>query len=520
MRILKDQNTNAMPLNKVTSRHQLQFLNLEEIIDDASAVRVIDSYIKLLDPEELGFKIKGKSTEGRPAFAVSYLIGLYLYCYQNKIRSSRTIEKAAKLNIELWWLLDHQQPGYKTIADFRKENGQAMLNLFNHFRDFCIELDLFGKQVIAIDGSKIRGQNSKKNNYNKKKIERHQEYSETKIKEYLAQLDSNDLSELESKNIKEKLARANKSKAKYDRLNEQLKQSDEDQISSVDQDARALLIRRNIVEVGYNIQSSVDNKHKLIAHIDLTNKQDVNSLSDMAIKTQQAFKLEQADQLTVLADKGYYSGEEIRKCHIEGIDTLVAIPRNSNPKRHPDFTKDKFIYDEQRDVLICPAKKELTSTGKILSKKEKKRTVKYKRYSLDKQTCHSCIYKQDCLSEKSRGGKYLERSETEPALERNRKLVKEKPDLYRQRQAIVEHPFGTIKRNWGYDYTLLRGKQKVKGEIALIALCYNFKRAMNILGKEGLNNIIKDLIERISSIFRLLVTSTIMTHYDNQLCLK
>lgn len=496
-----------MPLNKVDSRHQLQFLNLEEKVDQASEVRIIDSYIKLIDPKQLGFKIKGQSAEGRPAFGSSYLIGLYLYCYQNSIRSSRAIEKAAKLNVELWWLLDHQQPGYKTIADFRKDNGDAMMNLFNHFRDFCIELGLFGKQVVAVDGSKIRGQNSKKNNYNKKKIDRHQEYTTKKIKEYLAQLDSNDLSEAEFQDLTERLSKANRSKAKYEKLEEQLRQSDEDQISSIDPDARALMIKRNIVEVGYNIQSSVDNKNNLIAHIDLTNKQDVTSLSDMAIKTKQAFKLEHTDRITVLADKGYYSGDEISKCHINGIDTLVAVPKNSNPNRHPDFTKDKFIYDKEKDVLICPAKKQLTSTGNILSKKEKKRIVKYKRYSLDKQTCHSCIYKDDCLSEKSRGGKYLERSQTEPALERNRKQVSQNQKLYRQRQAIVEHPFGTIKRNWGYTYTLLRGKEKVKGEIALIALCYNFKRAMNILGNKGLNKILKDLSKRISDTFQFLITT-------------
>jgi len=495
-----------MPLNKVDSRHQLQFLNLEEVVDDASEVRLIDSYIKLLDPADLGFEIKGESAEGRPAFAVNYLIGLYLYCYQNRIRSSRAIEKAAKLNVELWWLLDHQQPGYKTIANFRKDNSQAMVNLFGHFRDFCIELGLFGKKLIAIDGSKIRGQNSKKNNYNKKKIDRQHEYSSKNVEEYLSQLDANDLSEFERQKLEQKLSRANKSKAKYELLDERLKQSDEDQISTSDEDARALLIRRNIVEVGYNIQSSVDAKHNLIAHIDLTNEQDVNSLSDMAIDTKNAFKLEEQDRLTALADKGYYSGAQIDKCHQNDIDTLVAIPKNSSPNKHPDFTTDKFKYDKKEDVLICPADNKLTTTGKILSKKDKKRIVKYRRYSLDKQTCHNCKFKDNCLSEKQRGGKYIERKLTQEALDKNRVDVQQNQEQYRKRQSMVEHPFGTIKRNWGYTYTLMKSKQKVKGEIALIALCYNFKRAMKILDKEELKKAIEAFFSKISIFLRYVVT--------------
>ena len=494
-----------MPLNKVDSRHQLQFLNLEELVDLASEVRLIDSYLKLLDPKVLGFKVKGESSEGRPAYAVKYLIGLYLYCYQNKTRSSRDIEKAAKLNVELWWLLDYQKPGYKTISDFRKDNGQAMVKLFGHFRDFCIELGLFGKKIIAIDGCKIRGQNSKKNNYNKKKIDRQHEYSTNKVKEYLSQLEANDLSEIERQKLEKKLSNANKSKAKYELLDEQLKQSDEDQISTSDEDARALLIRRNIVEVGYNIQSSVDAKHNLIAHIDLTNEQDVNSLSDMAISTKNAFKLEEQERLTALADKGYYSGNQIDKCHQNDIDTLVAIPKNSSPKKHPDFTTDKFKYDKKEDVLICPAHKKLTCTGKILTKKDKKRTVKYKRYSLGKQTCHSCPFKNDCLSKNQRGGKYIERKTTHTALDKNRVDVKQRQEQYRKRQSIVEHPFGTIKRNWGYTYTLLRSKKKVKGEIALIGLCYNFKRAMNIIGKEELKKAMEAFFNQISIFMRFVV---------------
>ena len=498
-----------MPVQKGDNRNQLQLLNLEELVSEDSDARLIDLYVETIDPEQLGFEQKGKSHEGRPALAAKYLIGLYLYSYMNKCRSSRKIEKAAKLNIELWWLLDNQKPSYKTIADFRKDNPGGMLNLFAHFRDFCASLDLYGKKLVAIDGAKIRAQNSKKNNYNKKKIERQLDYSKAKIKQYLSDLDKNDaLTDKEQEQIKSKLSLARKSVNKYEILDKKLEQSQEDQISIVDEDARSLMIKRNIVEVGYNVQSSVDAKNNLIAHIDVTNQQDKESLSNMSIKTKQNLNIAD-DELTVLADKGYYSGAEISKCHSNGIDTLVAIPKNSHPTKDPDFQVGKFIYDEQKDVLLCPANQTLTTSGKVLSKKDKKRTVKYKRYSLSKSVCFTCPFKDKCLSKNQRGGKHIERKLSQKALDRNKEQVKQRRQEYMMRQAIVEHPFGTIKRSWGYTYTLVKGIEKVRAEVNLIGLCYNFRRVINILGEKALMEVLKEKIRLNSSYLALMLVTTI-----------
>lgn len=481
-----------MPQKKGQNRNALQILNLEDQIDQDSIVRIVDLYIDVLDISELGFIEKGYSHEGRPAYKCKVLLGIYLYGYLNKLRSSRELEKGCKVNIELWWLLDHAKPSYKTISDFRKDNKEGFENLFADFKNFCLGLNLYGKKRVAIDGTKIRAQNSMKNNYNAKKIKQHLDYIEQQEQNYYATLEKND-GDIDTKAIiDKKLKSISKRKKKYKDLEERLSKTKDKQISTVDPDARSMVHRRNIAEVCYNIQSSVDDKYKLIANVDVINKVDSNALSGQSEQVRQAFGLEKDETLIVLADKGYHTGEQLAACQANGIETLVAYKKSSSDVEGGRYSKESFIYDADKDVYICPAKQSLTTKGRVRQKKGRTRITNYKYYSISSSICEDCPLRNRCLTEKqkSRG---LDRNEFDYAVEQNREAVKNRKEEYRRRQAIVEHPFGTIKRQWGYNYTLLKGMDKVKTEMSLIFLCYNIKRVINILGVEGLKRELKAL---------------------------
>jgi len=419
-------------------RHQLQMLYLEENVSPNSNARVIDAFIDAVDLKELGFIIKGKSFEGRPAFDPVILCKLYLYGYLNGIRSSRKLDKACKVNIELWWLLHNQKPGYKTIADFRKDNAIGFRNLFDKFRDLCLSLDLYGKTVIAIDGSKFRGQNSMKNNYNQRKIDKQVEYLNQQYEEYAKQLDRNDDYDSDKK-IKNKL---DKRIDKYNNLQQQLDQTDETQISTTDPDARALPLRMSIVQVGYNLQSAVDNKYNLIAEFDVTNKNDHRALADMAIKTKKAFNIKGTQKITVLADKGYHTGEQLQQCHDNNINTLVAKPRRKKKtdKTKPEhLTKENFKYDRKSNTYTCPEGQTLKHQATYSRKKKGVTTgAPFDRYKMEWDICRLCPHYDQCVSKANKNrktGRYIDRYQSDKAVVRNKKLVTRKKNLYRTRQA-------------------------------------------------------------------------------------
>ena len=482
-----------MPIKNVANRNQLKLLNLNELIDKENRVRNIDRFVKLINPAQLQFKIKGQARSGKPAYSERVLIAIYLYGYSNGIRSSRKLEQACNRNIELWWLTNYQKPCYKTIADFRKDNVVGFENLFKYFSLFCLEMGLFGSSSIAIDGSKFKAQNSKKNNYNLKKIDRNINYYERKEDEYLTELDENDsLESSTEKASNEKLELIRRRKKRYEALKEELGLSGETQISTTDADARALPLRMNIVEVGYNVQSIVDDKHNLILDYEVTNKGDQNALYELAKKGKEALGLSEQDSIKILADKGYATGAEIHKCHQSNMDTLIAPKKIQNQSKSTSYGVGKFIYDKEKDIYHCPAGNRLISSGKVYkygSREIKKYRISYKR-------CIDCPFYNKCLSkgsQKNSQGKEIERSIYQNAVDKNQNAVKTRKAEYRRRQAIVEHPFGTIKRNWGYGYTLLKGKEKVSCEFALIFLCYNLKRVMTILGNKGLEDALKTL---------------------------
>ena len=389
------------------------------------------------------------------------------------------------------WLVKGHKPCYKTIANFRKDNRKAFRKLFNLYRSFCINLELYGKEVIAIDGSKFRAQNSMKNNFNEKKINRQLEYIDKKEQEYLDGLDQED-KEIESTSH-ERLIQLAERRKKYESLKEQLEQREDTQISTVDPDARALPLHMRIVEVGYNLQSAVDDKHNLIVDYEVTNKNDSRALSGMAIKSKDALGLGNEETLTVLADKGYHSGIQMQACHDHNIDTIVAIPRKpkQTDRSKPEYLhKDKFTYDKKQDTYTCPTGLTLTKQGRYT----RENNTKFDRYTIKNSICKCCEHYELCISpgnRRSSHGRHIDRYLTDKAVQRNKIHVAKNKALYKRRQAIVEHPFGTIKRAWGFTHTLMRTQPKVETEFSLIMLCYNLRRTMSILGIDGLKIALK-----------------------------
>lgn len=474
---------------QASNRHQISFGCLDEQIDADHPVRFIEAFVEQLDLDQLQYQYTTLKTEGRPPFHPKVFLKIYLYGYLNGIRSSRRLEKESTRNIELQWLLSRLQPNYHSIADFRKVNGKALRNTFKLFVLFLKEAELIGGKTLAIDGTKVRAHNSKKNNYNPRKIERHLAYIEEKTNEYLQQLDTNDAEENQSPvsatAIKQKLDRLKETKIRYELLQEKLEQSKEPQISTTDADARALLVQGQVVEVCYNMQTAVDEQHHLIVATHTINRNDRNAMSDIAIEAKENLS---AETITTLNDKGYHNGREIQRCKDHHITTICAQQEivNSNEKgTTPEYLVTQFIYNEQDDTYTCPQGNILRTKGAWHHKQRTERSTGYRFKKYRTPDCKTCPVKHLCTG-KAKGGREIDRSEFAQAVEENAQRYRANKDLYRKRQEMNEHIFGTIKRKWGYSYTDLNGLEKVNGEHSLICLVYNIKRSINILGMSEL----------------------------------
>lgn len=474
------------------SRHQLQMSSLEDKITTDNPVRFIEAFVNHIDTVKIGFQPKVLKAEGRPGFQSELFLKLYLYGYLNGIRSSRRLERECFRNIELQWLLEDLCPNYHTIADFRKDNPKALKQLFKLFVSFLKDAELIAGETIAIDGTKSRAHNSKKANYNQKKIDKHKEYIDAKSQEYLNQLEQNDIKEnpVELKNIQQKIERLKQNKIKYELLEDKLKASGEPQISTTDNDARALLVQGQVVEVSYNIQAAVDSKHNLVVATHTINRNDKNALSAIALETKQNLELE---TFTVLVDKGYHNGRELETCKQNNITTIVAVPNQGKSNENgtqPKYLVSNFSYDKETNSYTCPEGQTLTTTGRWHKKSRDGENTSYMFQKYRTPACKTCLVKDQCTSRK--GGREIDRSQYADAVEENHQRYKENAQLYRKRQEINEHIFGTIKRKWGYNYTDLVGLEKVNAEHSLIMLVYNIKRSINILG-------VPDLIAKIQA---------------------
>ena len=454
--------------------------SLEEYITPDNPVRIINEYVTQLDLQKLKFTHASPKEKGRPPYHPGDMLRIYLYGYLNHIRSSRRLETEAKRNVELMWLLRKLKPDFKTIADFRKDNKKALVQVFRDFTRLCSNWQLFGKELIAIDGSKFRASNSKRNNYSKKKLARHINYINEKIAGYLTELDEADQAEAQdrkpdAKEIKERIAQLKEKKAKYQDYQDNLEKTNTNEISTTDPDARLMANNNNSVEVSYNVQTSVDARHKLIVDFKVINKpNDLGQLAPMALRTK---KILDNKTFTVLADKGYYHARNLGYCSAKGITTYVTKQVYSNGTGDKKFYLDKFSYQAENDCYLCPAGKRLyyyrtrKKDGKIIGKTYR-----------NLKACSSCPVKARCT--KAVKGRTVFRNKNQDLLDSIDKQTQENIQTYKLRQMIVEHPFGTIKRAWGASYFLTRRKASVSAEIALSVLCYNLKRVINILGTE------------------------------------
>jgi transposase len=449
---------------------------LDDYIREENPVRFIDVFIEGLDLSELGFgKAVAKET-GRPPYDPGDLLRLYVYGYLNRTRSSRQLEKEAGRNVELMWLMRKLRPDFKTIADFRRDNAEGIKKVCREFTLWCKRLELFGGELVAIDGSKFGAVNSAKRNFTGKKLRRMIREIDDKIDQYLKDLHRQDQQEagpqsLSREQLKEKIERYRERRAHYEQLKSDLEHSGRSQISLTDPESRSMRVGHG-VEVSYNVQIVVDQKNKLLVEHEVTNEViDLGQLSTMAKKAKETLGVE---ALEVVADRGYYNGEEVKACEQSGITAYVPKSNSSSNLKEGLFTKADFIYEPDKDCYRCPAGKELSYRYQSLEQGRLMRTYQI-------SGCKSCGLRSQCTINK-KGIRAIKRWVDEAILEAMARRIAEHPETVELRKCLAEHPFGTIKRAMNQGYFLMRGLNKVGIEMSLTILAYNLKRVINILG--------------------------------------
>lgn len=458
--------------------------SIDEYVNEDNPVRVIDSFVMTLDMAELGFKYAACAATGRPPYDPRDLLKLYIYGYLNRVRSSRRLEAEAARNLEVIWLMRKLKPDFKTIADFRKDNKEPIKAVFKQFSLLCKEWALYGQEIVAVDGSKFRAVNSKKSNFGEKKLKRLVKYIDQKVDGYIKELEAGDTAEANihrpsAQEIQERIKQLQERKTGYEEMLNTIASGEIKEFSKTDPDARLMAANNNGVDVSYNVQSVVDSKHNLIVDYDvINNPTDHGQLFNMG---QSAMDVFENEAIKLLADKGYYSAEELKKCDKAGMETYVARQRFAGNAKEEGYYLDKFEYNPEEDHYTCPA-------GKILApgRYHKKKGEIVGRYYNNYDACAECPNKDKCTQNKL--GRSILRSNDQDLMDQVDKRTRENKDLYRQRQMMVEHPFGTIKRGWGFSYFLTRGLESVRAEAGLMFLAYNLRRVMNILGIEEMIN--------------------------------
>jgi transposase len=467
-----------------TSRNQVMLFpeSVEDYITADNPVRFIDALVSKLDLAELGFNRTQPADTGRPAYDPGDLLRLYLYGYLNRVRSSRLLERETKVNIEVMWLLGKLSPDFKTIADFRRDNLKAIKQVCREFTLLCRKLELFGGELVAVDGSKFKAVNGRRRNFSEHRLKKSIQALDEKISTYLRSLDAADANDPDpdqpppsAADLQAKIATLRERKAKYEALHADLKASGAKQVSLTDRDARSMIVHFNSTDVCYNVQTAVDEKHQLIVEHEVTNDPtDHAHLAEMALRAKETLRVE---QLEVVADRGYYDGAEVKHCAEAGITTYIPKPITSVNKQRGLFTKQDFSYDEAKDCYVCPAGAELHYRYESF---EQNRMIRY--YTTGK--CLTCPIKAKCTT--NARGRRITRWVDEKFLDDMARRVRARPELLRRRQQLSEPPFGTIKRAMNQGYFLMKGLDKVAAEMSLTVLSYNLKRAINILGVEKL----------------------------------
>jgi len=459
------------------SQSQLLPPSLEEYVGPECPARFIDAYAEKLDLGALGFARVQAADSGRPPYHPADLLKLYLYGYLHRIRSSRRLEAEAGRNLELIWLLRGLRPDFKTIADFRKDNRDCFARLFKEFNLLCRRLDLFGAELVAIDGCKFAAVNNCRRHFTQEQLAELIGKIEQRIQDYLGQLDQQDqqasgTTRPDAAQLRDKIAQLQKRSVQYEDLLQSLQEGGQDQISLTDPDARVMKGVHGH-SLAYNVQAAVDAKHNLIAAQDVTSQaHDHHQLAPMAQAAQEQLG---ASQLSVVADKGYHGSDQLAACEQAGLTPFVPA-QASNHDGRKIFAKSAFNYDKANDLYHCPGGKELRRIGPF---EADGRTVFH---YVNPQACRGCALRPNCTVSEYRT---IQRNLHEQAMEDAAARVAAHPEILARRKTIVEPVFGTMRR-WGFDYFLLRGIEKVKAEFSLAALTYNLRRVLNLVSLEEL----------------------------------
>ncbi|MGH2619696.1 MAG: IS1182 family transposase [Anaerolineales bacterium] len=451
--------------------------SLDEYVAANNPVRVIDAFVESLDLGALGFAHAVLNETGRPPYHPAVLLKLYVYGYLNRIRSSRLLEREAQRNVEVMWLTGKLAPDFKTLANFRRNNRKAIQQVCRAFTVFCRDLDLFRRDLVAIDGSKFKAVNSRQRNFTDRKLQQALKDIDQKIEAYLDELDANDEQEpeepkLSAEELKAKIKQLRERIKKVKGLQQLLEESDPSQISLTDPDSRSMPVGGGrVTDVAYNVQVAVDPKHKLIVDHEVTNAvTERGLLAKMALRAKQALGVERLD---VLSDMGYYDGQQVKTCLEAGITPYIPKPRTSANIPLGLFGKEDFRYDPDNDSYGCPAGEPLTFRFRSIEKGRERRT-----YATS--ACARCALKPQCT--RSSEGRRITRWAYEDLLEDMQRRVRASPEKMRLRKQLVEHPFGTIKHAWNQGYFLTKGLESVNAEMSLTVLAYNLKRVIQILG--------------------------------------
>lgn len=451
--------------------------SLEDWVGEDNPVRVIDVYVDELDLAELGFAGVDPKTTGRPSYHPSVLLKLYIYGYLNAVHSSRRLEREAGRNVEVMWLTRRLAPDHKTIADFRKDNGPAIRKVCARFVELCRRLGLFAEASVAIDGSKFKAVNNRDRNFTEAKMKRRMAQIEESVARYLHQLESADRQErskaraMKIDRLSEKIAKLQEEMQRLEALDKQRLAQPDNQISLTDTDARSMATSgRGSGVVGYNVQAAVDTTHHLIvAHEVTTSGSDRSQLAPMSKMTKAVLGV---GKLDVVADRGYFTSEQILECVEADVTVTLPKPQTSNNKLRGRFVKSDFRYVASKDVYICPAGETLKF---YYTNEEKGLTLR--RYWTN--ACASCAIKSKCTTGAQRR---ITRWEHEHVLEDVQRRLDENPQAMSVRRETVEHPFGTLKARMGATHFLMKRLKNVKTEMALAVLAYNLTRVMNIIG--------------------------------------
>lgn len=466
------------------ARSQLQMFppSVDEYVAANAPVRFIEAFVEGLDFQALGFTHAQPAETGRPSYHPADMVKLYLYGYLHRIRSSRRLEAETARNVELIWLLRGLRPDFKTIADFRKDNRHAFKGLFKQFNLLCRRLDLFGAELVAIDGSKFKAVNNSRRHYTQEQLKELVHKIETRIEQYLSEMDGQD-SEVEGvagppsgPQLAEKLAQLKERKGRYDELLSELTASEQPEVSLTDPDSRKMKGPHGFV-VGYNVQVAVDAKHDLIVAEDVVQRADDHGqLTTMALAAKEQLQVE---QLQAVADSGYHQADELEACEKASVETYVPEQGKTSGRGKDGqevFPKEQFHYDKKADVYHCPGGQQLPLAGRY-----ERRGRPWLAY-YNRAACRVCPLRSQCTTSAYRR---IDRLSNQAVVERAAQRVAARPDLMARRKEIVEHVFGTL-RQWSHDTFLMMGLEKVRTEFTLSAIAYNLRRVLNVVSMEKL----------------------------------